>query len=145
MTDVKSMLRINVIHGYLNCRFKNMVYLSVCFCEHISEKSGIELLGQLHALVSLDISGCNCSDEVSCVQFLDVISYRIFRTIGHYFFSLKSWSRPILQMRPIYCFMKFRDLKITCNLIQIWKIMQITSEIYCKSISAHITWNRCSL
>ncbi|XP_061187510.1 F-box and leucine-rich repeat protein 13-like isoform X3 [Saccostrea echinata] len=44
-------------------KFKNLVYLSVCFCEHISEKSGIELLGQLHALVSLDISGCNCSDE----------------------------------------------------------------------------------
>lgn len=65
-----SVLKVNVKYhdcGYSNCRFKNMVYLSVCFCEHISEKSGIELLGQLHALVSLDISGCNCSDEVSSV------------------------------------------------------------------------------
>ncbi|KAK3101016.1 hypothetical protein FSP39_000289 [Pinctada imbricata] len=44
-------------------KMKNLVYLSVCYCEHISEKSGIELLGQLHNLTSLDISGCNCSDE----------------------------------------------------------------------------------
>lgn len=39
-----------------------MTYLSVCFCEHISE-AGIELLGQTHSLTSVDISGCNCGDQ----------------------------------------------------------------------------------
>ncbi|ESO91191.1 hypothetical protein LOTGIDRAFT_228723 [Lottia gigantea] len=34
----------------------------VCFCENISE-AGIELLGQIHSLTSLDISGCNCGDQ----------------------------------------------------------------------------------
>lgn len=42
-------------------RCHNLTYLSVCFCEHISE-AGIELLGQTHSLTSLDISGCNCGD-----------------------------------------------------------------------------------
>ena len=44
------------------CRSHNLAYLSVCFCEHISE-AGIELLGQMHSLVSLDISGCACGDQ----------------------------------------------------------------------------------
>ena len=43
-------------------RCHSLAYLSVCFCEHISE-AGIELLGQSH-LTSLDISGCNCGDVV---------------------------------------------------------------------------------
>jgi hypothetical protein len=73
-------------------------------------------------------------------------NYRFFlRTIGRYFFSLISWLFLIFQMWPIYCFMKFRDLKITCILIQIWKIMQIIFEIHCKNISANITWNSCGL
>ncbi|XP_053377632.1 dynein regulatory complex subunit 6-like isoform X5 [Mercenaria mercenaria] len=42
-------------------RCHNLTYLSVCFCEHISE-AGIELLGQTHSLTSIDISGCNCGD-----------------------------------------------------------------------------------
>ena len=45
------------------CRCHSLTYLSVCFCEHISE-AGVELLGQTHSLISLDISGCNCGDQV---------------------------------------------------------------------------------
>jgi hypothetical protein len=60
------------------------------------------------------------------------------------FFFRISWLRPILQMRPIYCFIKFRDLKVTCNWVQIWKIMQSPWKlIHYKNISAYITWNRC--
>ena len=47
---------------HVPCRCHNLVYLSVCFCEHISE-AGIELLGQTHSLTSIDISGCNCGDQ----------------------------------------------------------------------------------
>ena len=43
-------------------RCHSLAYLSVCFCEHISE-AGIELLGQTNSLTSLDISGCNCGDQ----------------------------------------------------------------------------------
>ncbi|XP_048257618.1 dynein regulatory complex subunit 6-like isoform X5 [Haliotis rufescens] len=46
----------------LHKRCHSMTYLSVCFCEHISE-AGIELLGQTHSLISLDLSGCNCADQ----------------------------------------------------------------------------------
>ena len=49
-------------------RCHNLAYLSVCFCEHISE-AGIELLGQTHSLTSLDISGCNCGDQVRKMVF----------------------------------------------------------------------------
>jgi hypothetical protein len=73
------------------------------------------------------------------------VSYRIFRMIGRYFFSLICQARPILQMRLIYCFIKIRDLKITCHWIQIWKMMQITLKIHSKSISTNITWTRCGL
>ncbi|KAL5014145.1 hypothetical protein ScPMuIL_008415, partial [Solemya velum] len=43
-------------------RCHSLAYLSVCFCEHISE-AGVELLGQTHSLTSLDLSGCNCGDQ----------------------------------------------------------------------------------
>ncbi|XP_064606246.1 F-box and leucine-rich repeat protein 13-like [Liolophura sinensis] len=43
-------------------RCQNLVYLKVCFCEHISE-AGIELMGQMQSVVSLDISGSNCGDQ----------------------------------------------------------------------------------
>jgi hypothetical protein len=66
-------------------------------------------------------------------------TYHIFWTIGRYFFSL------ILQMWPIYCFMTFRYLKVTCNWIPMWKMMQITFKVHFKSISANIAWNRCGL
>lgn len=42
-------------------RCHSLTYLSVNFCEHISE-AGVELLGQTHSLTSIDISGCNCGD-----------------------------------------------------------------------------------
>ena len=57
-------------------RCHNLAYLSVCFCEHISE-AGIELLGQTHSLTSLDISGCNCGDVVS-KMVLHVVTRIIF-------------------------------------------------------------------
>ncbi|XP_074644631.1 F-box and leucine-rich repeat protein 13-like isoform X2 [Tubulanus polymorphus] len=43
-------------------RCHSLTYLSVCYCEHISE-AGIELLGQTHSLTSVDLSGCNCGDQ----------------------------------------------------------------------------------
>ncbi|XP_012940737.1 dynein regulatory complex subunit 6 isoform X2 [Aplysia californica] len=46
----------------LHKRCHSLTYLNVNFCEHISE-AGIELLGQIHSLVALDISGCNCGDQ----------------------------------------------------------------------------------
>ncbi|XP_041348601.1 dynein regulatory complex subunit 6-like isoform X2 [Gigantopelta aegis] len=54
---VGDMAMVN-IHKRCHC----LTYLSVCFCEHISE-AGVELLGQTHSLISLDISGCNCGDQ----------------------------------------------------------------------------------
>lgn len=43
-------------------RCHSLIYLSVNYCEHISE-AGIELLGLAHSLVSLDITGSNCGDQ----------------------------------------------------------------------------------
>ena len=50
-------------------RCSSLVYLTICFCDHISE-AGIELLGQTSCIVSLDISGCHCSDQVSSVHVM---------------------------------------------------------------------------
>ncbi|KAI0212426.1 Dynein regulatory complex subunit 6 [Lamellibrachia satsuma] len=46
----------------INKRCSNLVYLTICFCDHITE-AGIELLGQTTCITSLDISGCHCSDQ----------------------------------------------------------------------------------
>ncbi|XP_059176773.1 F-box and leucine-rich repeat protein 13-like [Physella acuta] len=43
-------------------RCHSLTYLNVNYCEHISE-AGIELIGQIHSLVALDVSGCNCGDQ----------------------------------------------------------------------------------
>ncbi|XP_013411676.1 F-box/LRR-repeat protein 13-like isoform X1 [Lingula anatina] len=51
---------IALVHIHKRCM--SLTYLSVCFCEHISE-AGIELLGQTTSLVCLDISGCRCADQ----------------------------------------------------------------------------------
>ncbi|CAH1783301.1 unnamed protein product [Owenia fusiformis] len=51
---------IAIVNIHKRCH--NLSYLSLCFCEHISE-AGIELLGQTHSLTSLDLSGCNCGDQ----------------------------------------------------------------------------------
>ncbi|KAL3853207.1 hypothetical protein ACJMK2_016766 [Sinanodonta woodiana] len=45
---------------HITKRCPNLTYLSICYCEHITE-SGIEMLGQTK-LTSLDISGCNCGE-----------------------------------------------------------------------------------
>lgn len=36
--------------------------MSFCYCEHISD-TGVELLGHIPSLSSLDLSGCNIQDE----------------------------------------------------------------------------------
>ncbi|XP_063407958.1 F-box and leucine-rich repeat protein 13-like isoform X2 [Mytilus trossulus] len=43
-------------------KLKHLTYVSLCFCDHISE-NGIEILGQMHSLTSLDISGCKVTDK----------------------------------------------------------------------------------
>ncbi|XP_078000896.1 F-box and leucine-rich repeat protein 13-like isoform X1 [Glandiceps talaboti] len=40
----------------------SLTYASFCFCEHITD-AGVELLGSMPSLVSVDISGCNVSDS----------------------------------------------------------------------------------
>ena len=44
------------------CSCKSLTCLSVCYCEHISD-SGVELLGRMPTLTSLDLSGCSIQDE----------------------------------------------------------------------------------
>lgn len=58
-------LTLNKVH-HLTFRLKHLTYLSLCFCDHISE-NGIEILGQMHTLTSLDISGCKVTDKVSTI------------------------------------------------------------------------------
>ena len=41
---------------------KSLTYLCFCYCEHISD-TGVELLGHIPSLTSLDLSGCNLSDQ----------------------------------------------------------------------------------
>ncbi|XP_006822465.2 F-box and leucine-rich repeat protein 13-like [Saccoglossus kowalevskii] len=40
----------------------NLSYASFCFCEHITD-AGVELLGSMPSLMSVDISGCNVTDS----------------------------------------------------------------------------------
>ncbi|CAF0834436.1 unnamed protein product [Brachionus calyciflorus] len=40
----------------------NLAYLSLCYCEQI-EKDGIDLVGAIENLVSIDLSGCHCGDN----------------------------------------------------------------------------------
>jgi hypothetical protein len=130
----------NIIHPILWWAYKNRE-------QHCLEYENIIIFWFSFYCVPLQ-STCNyvfhwiCEDKALCITIINVHGqYRIFRMIGCYFFSLISRPWPILQMRLIYCFRKFRDLKIT------WyeKWCKITLEIHCKSISANITWNRCSL
>lgn len=41
---------------------KSLTCLSFCYCEHISD-TGVELLGHIPSLTSLDLSGCSIQDE----------------------------------------------------------------------------------
>ena len=43
-------------------RCHNLVYASFCYCEHVTD-AGVELLGTLPSLMSLDLSGCNIQDQ----------------------------------------------------------------------------------
>ena len=38
------------------------MYASLCYCEHVTD-AGVELLGTLPSLISLDLSGCNIQDQ----------------------------------------------------------------------------------
>ena len=38
------------------------MYASLCYCEHVTD-AGVELLGTLPSLTSLDLSGCNIQDQ----------------------------------------------------------------------------------
>ena len=38
------------------------MYASFCYCEHVTD-AGVELLGTLPSLMSLDLSGCNIQDQ----------------------------------------------------------------------------------
>jgi hypothetical protein len=62
---------------YLICRCHSLVYASFCYCEHVTD-AGVELLGTLPSLISLDLSGCNIQDQgVAALgnnpQFRDII------------------------------------------------------------------------
>ena len=48
-------------HSTPSC--KSLTYVSFCYCEHISD-TGVELLGHIPSLTSLDLSGCNLTDQV---------------------------------------------------------------------------------
>ena len=45
----------------LSCRA--LGYVCFCYCEHISD-TGVELLGHIPSLTSLDLTGCNITDQV---------------------------------------------------------------------------------
>ena len=45
----------------LSCR--NLVHLSLCYCEHISD-TGVELVSRIPSLIDLDITGCGLTDQV---------------------------------------------------------------------------------
>eukprot|EP00118_Oscarella_pearsei_P012154 m.86967 g.86967 ORF g.86967 m.86967 type:complete len:805 (+) comp36521_c0_seq1:152-2566(+) len=46
----------------LSQKCHRLTYASFCFCEHISD-AGVELLGNLPSLISLDLTGCNIGDQ----------------------------------------------------------------------------------
>jgi hypothetical protein len=43
--------------------------LSLCYCQHI-EEDGLDLIGSIDNLVSIDLSGCQCGDHVCHILFL---------------------------------------------------------------------------
>ena len=49
-----------------------MAYLSLCYCDQITE-SGLELLGQIQNISTLDITGCNLTDQVRLALTTDVV------------------------------------------------------------------------
>ena len=52
------------VYSSVHDRCYSLVYGTFCFSEHITD-GGAEMLGNLPALSSLDISGCSITDTVS--------------------------------------------------------------------------------
>lgn len=46
----------------LLCSCKSLSYVCFCYCEHISD-TGVELLGHIPTLTSIDLSGCDIHDH----------------------------------------------------------------------------------
>jgi len=44
-------------------RCRSLVYVSFCYCEHITD-AGVELMGHMPSLISLDLTGCCLTDQV---------------------------------------------------------------------------------
>ena len=59
----------------INLRCKNIAYLSLCYCYKI-EEDGIDLIGIIENLISVDLSGCNCGDHVN-ILFLWLMDDRL--------------------------------------------------------------------
>ena len=47
-------------------RCRSLVYVSFCYCEHITD-AGVELMGHMPSLISLDLTGCCLTDQVSYI------------------------------------------------------------------------------
>ncbi|XP_065910506.1 F-box and leucine-rich repeat protein 13-like isoform X2 [Dysidea avara] len=43
-------------------RCRSLVYVSFCYCEHITD-AGVELMGHMPSLISLDLTGCCLTDQ----------------------------------------------------------------------------------
>jgi hypothetical protein len=53
----------------LSKRCKNIEYLSLCYCDQIN-KEGFEAISTLERLVSIDLTGCTCNDQVSIMYLI---------------------------------------------------------------------------
>ena len=60
----------------LSRKCKTLEYLTLCYCEQIEEE-GIDLIGTFERLVSIDLSGCRCSDNVIFKIFLKKLFYHL--------------------------------------------------------------------
>ena len=72
----------------LRCR--NLVYVSFCYCEHITD-AGVELMGHMPSLISLDLTGCCLTDQVSDLSY----SYKFSRDVNFAVFADNVWSTKI--------------------------------------------------
>lgn len=60
LTNLTKIGDVTLLRISQHCR--SLTCLSVCYCENISD-AGVEVLGQIPSLASLDISGCNIQDD----------------------------------------------------------------------------------
>lgn len=70
---------------FFNLRFKSIRYLSLCYCELIQE-DGIDLIGTIENLVSIDLSGCKCGDHV-CTILLTITFIFVTLELNFHFFK----------------------------------------------------------